>query len=492
MKTSKYKRTKKNKRIKNATTKITRIRRTPTKRRHAKRRDTKRRQTKQNKRTNKNNTNGGMIRSTFFTSPKTIPLTTNQSEIVHFFTPKTKYMEIIGYNMIFTDNTINFNVEYTYTFTEPTEQTVLYNYLKIFSVSVTSWNNPQLWEILNGPGIIHYLNNQITNDKYNGLFTKNNTENLIDLNMFQIVRENGNINIHLNNKWLFSPEINNSEFSEKENKKLIYKKIVEILTQINILLPTVTELQLLFVINLLNISSEEVFSFMLNGILNNVYEKNMELLTSNEYNLLWNGDKTTKTPEEKFIDRVKKYEKPINKLFGLNNVEGGILQSIERITDNYIIIENNELKMQIISVSFLFLKLENRQYIETLDKNDLLLALIYTTKKVNITTGTLETSSKFRWVVDNRTMDYLICAMNIEELLPFFKNIPVIMSDPFKKWVYQCSGIRIGHHGTLVRKDQTEKNQSNATLYSNVMDDKPNNDTPTNESLPLQDNKEIL
>jgi hypothetical protein len=473
MKTQKYKRTK------NTKTKTKRIRRIHHNRQI---RRTKKKQSRKSQKVK-----GGMIRS-FFASPKTIPLTTNQSEIVTFFTPKTKYLGIIGYNMIFVDDTINFNVEYTYTFIQPTEQTLLYNYLKSFSVNVSSWNSPRLLEILNGAGIIHYLNNQIITQSYNGLFTKNNTENLIDLNMFQIIRENGNINIQLNGNLVFSPELNNPELSEKENKILLYKKLVEILTQIKILLPTVTELQLLFVINLLNISSEEVFSFMVNGILNYVYDKNMELLTSNKYNLIWNGDKTTKTPEEKFIDRLKKYEKPINKLFGLNNVEGGILQSIERITDNRIIVENNELKLQTISVSFLFLKLENKQYIETLDKNELLLALIYTTKKVNITRGTLETSSKFRWVVDNRTMDYLICAMNIEELLPFFKNIPVIMSDPFKKWVYQCSGIRIGHHGTLVRKDQTEQKQPNGTLYSNVMDDKPNNDTLTNESPPYQDN----
>jgi hypothetical protein len=256
MKTQKYKRTK------NTKTKTKRIRRIHHNRQI---RRTKKKQSRKSQKVK-----GGMIRS-FFASPKTIPLTTNQSEIVTFFTPKTKYLGIIGYNMIFVDDTINFNVEYTYTFIQPTEQTLLYNYLKSFSVNVSSWNSPRLLEILNGAGIIHYLNNQIITQSYNGLFTKNNTENLIDLNMFQIIRENGNINIQLNGNLVFSPELNNPELSEKENKTLLYKKLVEILTQIKILLPTVTELHLLFVINLLNISSEEVFSFMVNGILNYVY-----------------------------------------------------------------------------------------------------------------------------------------------------------------------------------------------------------------------------
>jgi hypothetical protein len=279
---------------------------------------------------------------------------------------------------------------------------------------------------------------------------------LIERTYHQICREFASNRVYLNGASVISPEIYEAIADTKDKEEASFFNYIKLLIQIKQLLPSVTNLQLFYLLCLLPASTDEPMQFFMFGFLQWCMDK--ELIAENfNFSPNFRCDLPTSTPFTNFIDRVVRYQKPISQLFNLRLSEGGIMRYIEGLNEIFITTNNGKLTITVRKICFLYLQLNRQEDITTLDKKDLLIGLLMSNLNANITDGTIDQSNEFRWSIDNRTMDYLLCEMDGERLLPFLPYVPVLLTDPFKKFVYKCTGHRLKHYGKSVRPGSTSQ-----------------------------------
>ena len=353
--------------------------------------------------------------------------------------------------MVFFDTTLNFNIKCNY-LDKYSPNNRLYEYLAKFGELTTqNWRNPEELQKIEETDIIQYLQHLL--DTKNFQYAR---DQLIERTYHQICREFASNRVYLNGASVISPEIYEAIADTKDKEEASFFNYIKLLIQIKQLLPSVTNLQLFYLLCLLPASTDEPMQFFMFGFLQWCREKGLE--AENE---IFSPNFKCNLPEStsftNFIDRVVRYQNPISQLFNLKVSDGGIMRYIEGLNEIFITTNNGKLTITVRKICFLYLQLNRQEDIATLLKKDLLIGLLMSNLNANITDGTIEQSNIFRWTIDNRTMDYLLCEMDGERLLSFLPYVPVLLTDPFKKFVYKCTGHRLKHYGKSVRPGSTSQ-----------------------------------
>ena len=383
--------------------------------------------TKKQYKLRKNRNKGGMLRRALFgKTPKQEKLERLFFSALSVFRAPRDY----GYVMNFFDSTTNFDLGYTFLDSVPSNNK-LAEFINVVSPIPDYGNVPNIIEsikqVLNADGQTRVLGK--TNEKL---------EDIIRIGG----REINSINIYYNNKIVYEPELHADVNS-------YYRKLISLLETIQKTMPTITNLQLFYLISLIPSLDDIVLNFFTSFSVKNSYllsEKNIEPILLFKCTEAYPGSLNIPPPpndktEGYFLKRVVEYRDILNASLCLDPpTTPSILDYI--LGQNKIKIDSTPetLKVTKSGVCFLYLK-----YGDTLNEEHRMIGLILNIIEANITTGEINFSNKFRWTVNTKDLseiNKIIQLKGIESELSFLNDVYPLFSSMGKEVAHAC-GIKI-------------------------------------------------
>jgi hypothetical protein len=416
----------------------------------------------------KNANKGGMLR--FLTGnkvdaslPMTSTKTTKQRNLESLFLSGLEDNQNYGYNMIFSNATINFNLELTFMNSVPINQRLL-TFVNKFNKLVTESQYEQIQsgiipsglniKKLEGvynpidyndlPDIEELYDIVLKSGSYGAGQQIKNSENIGTTTIEKIirigVREINSIYIYYNNGIIFQPPNPNvMQISEQD----YLNKIINLLRILKSTL-RISNLQSFYLISFFPSIDEAILGFFIpfmNKI--NIASENSRLGYPIINSLCSQPYEGAFSSESNFLKRIRDYSDQINTFFGLNPPRTPSIM-------DYILGENmtqinstgETLTLTKTSVCFLYLRLnpgEDNQIYR-------LLGLSLNTVNANITTGELTLGYKFIWTLNEIDITYIkkfATSNGIESAFSFLNDVYPLFSSSIKKMAYSLGVPRV-------------------------------------------------
>jgi hypothetical protein len=320
-------------------------------------------------------------------------------------------------------------------------------------------------ELFNAIDPIAFINSYMENNE-NVSTTENSAELVLYRILFLLIRERTSTNVHLNNTQIISTDefiqfSNDHPLINAENVDIINKYILNkykvILQQIKESIPTITNVQLFYVLFFSMSSGENILGFF-SGFTREINER----IADNIGPIRFSGSSEQKGSESSYLTYVNNYQNAINELFQLpktkyspsnpgDNASRTILDYLYNLYDVYIDTTSGELMMSTYKVYYMDLLL-NKPLTPTIPY--VLLGIAINRVDINLSNSTMQETVEYRWTINTRTKE-LLQSIHLNESLPFLNAIQPIYTCGFKDAVCKRMGIQIPYLGLSKRTEPT-------------------------------------
>lgn len=372
-------------------------------------------------------------------------------------------------------NTLNFDVRFTNldknggnNVTSYVSDNIDFSFLSLIQQNHTqppSINRNNIEELFNSIDPIEFINSYMENSE-NATMAKNSGELVLYRILFLLIRERTSTNVYLNDHNIISSEesiefSNNHPLTNPENVDTINKYMLNkykiLLQQIKESIPSISNLQLFYVLFFSMTSGENIMGFF-SGFTREVNEK----IAENIGPIRFSGSSEQKGMESSYITYIKNYQNAINELFQLpktkyspsnpgDNPSRTIIDYIYNLYDIYVDTTNGELLMSTYKVYYMDLLL-NKPLTPTIPY--VLLGIAINRVDVNLSNYTMEETIEYRWTINTRTKE-LLQSIHLNDSLPFMNAIQPIYTCGFKDAVCRRTGFQIPYLGLSKRTEPT-------------------------------------
>ena len=407
-----------------------------------------RKSTKSNKSTN----NKKVTKKTKKTNKRTKFLggTPYQDILKHLL--ETDNIESGNYLLNFSDSkTLNFNVEFNNLDMKHGNDLNAYVVKSLSSTFKLPITEENIQTLFNSVDIFSFIDQKmketITTDA-SIVKSGNPVDIVITRILYLLKREILSNNVHLNGETIISVDE-----SSKETENIIiftFVKYKNLLKQIKMLSPSLTNLQLFYILLFLTASGEELLGFFVR------FNLNMNTQISDQIgNITFTATNVERDVPSNVMKYVTYYQDPINNLFKLSNTKVAdapnrtIIDYIYNMFDHYIKVVNEEVILTTYRSYFMELTLNKTSLAPNVPS--ILLGIAINKIEVNITNFTIKNTFEYSWTINTKTL-LLLNKLNLNKLVPFFYDISPIYTSALKSSVYNMTGLKVPHFGYIKAK----------------------------------------
>lgn len=275
--------------------------------------------------------------------------------------------------------------------------------------------------------------------------------------LFLLKREILSNNVHLNGETIISVD---ESSKEKENLIIFTSvKYKNLLKQIKMLSPSLSNLQLFYILLFLTASGEELLGFFVR------FNLNLNTQISEQIgNITFTATNVERDVPSNVMKYVTYYQDPINNLFKLpkskyspseqDDPNRTIIDYIYNMFDHYIKVVNEEVILTTYRTYFMELTLNKTSLAPNVPS--ILLGIAINKIEVNITNFTIKNTFEYCWTINTKTL-LLLNKLNLNKLVPFFYDISPIYTSALKSSVYSMTGLKVPHFGYIKAKGGNSK-----------------------------------
>jgi hypothetical protein len=364
-----------------------------------------------------------------------------------------------NYSLTFPNKkTLNFNVNFN-SITNLTDY--ILKSIK-FAYPGLNINKDNITELFNQIDIFQFIDQKIQEIDTNKLISRrDNNENpainVLSSIIFLLNREITSNTVHLNGENL----INNKETYKNDDTSFVLKSYKNLLEKIKEILPTITNVQLFYILFFLTASGEEVLGFF------TMFNIELTNKISEVGNTTFTASSEEKNNTTDIITYITNYQQSINKLFKLPNINYSsagepldednprrtIFDYIYNYFDHYIKIVKGEIIVTTYRVYFLIIHINKPSTTNNIPK--LLLGIGIHKLESNITNLTVNNTFEFFWTINTNTLK-LMEKIGISKMFSFFNGIEPLYTSKFKSTIYKTTGVKVPQLGYTKRSITTK------------------------------------